>query len=137
MQVKPHLRPDGVLVGLQNAMTKADVVGTSRTVGPVIKMAAEIFTSEHAKRPTPAEGAWFRLGAMDPGQPNFSPAEFTSSFQSWIGSSEAREIRRAIQMDFAPQRRLAKQRRTGSRGAAPLLRPIDITTWDSAPRVMY
>jgi len=40
-------------------------------------------------------------------------------------------------MHFALQRRLAKQRRTGTRGAGPLSRLIDVTTWDSAPMIMY
>jgi hypothetical protein len=65
-----------------------DVVAASRMVGVI-----EI-TPELAKRHTPAERTWFGLGGMDPGAPNFSPAEFTRSDR--IGD-EAREIHRAIQ----------------------------------------
>jgi 2-dehydropantoate 2-reductase len=45
--IKPHLRQDGVIVALQNAMTMADIVdivGPPRTLGCIIEMAAEVFT---------------------------------------------------------------------------------------------
>jgi hypothetical protein len=80
-------------------------------------------TPELAKRHTPAERTWFGLGGMDPGPPNFSPAEFTRSDRI---EDEAGEIHRTIQWTSLRGGISAKQRPTGTRGAAPLLRFIDI-----------
>ena len=67
--IKPYLAPDGLLVGLQNAMTAeliAEVVGPSRTIGCVVELSAELFTPGVAQRNTPPEKTWFGLGSLDP-----------------------------------------------------------------------
>jgi 2-dehydropantoate 2-reductase len=66
--IRPHLKPDGLLVGLQNGMTVADVVdivGSDRTVGCVVELSSELFTPGHVKRNTPPEKTWFALGSPD------------------------------------------------------------------------
>src|SRR5262245_19959268 len=67
--IKPYLAPDGLLVGLQNAMTAeviADVVGPSRTLGCVVELSSELFTPGVVRRNTPPERTWFGLGSLDP-----------------------------------------------------------------------
>ena len=54
--IKPYLAPDGMLIGMQNAMeavTIAEVVGAERTVGCVIELSSEMFTPGLVKRNTP------------------------------------------------------------------------------------
>ena len=66
--IRPHLKPDGLLVGLQNGMTVetvVDVVGSSRTVGCVVELSSELFTPGIVKRNTPPEKTWFALGSPD------------------------------------------------------------------------
>jgi 2-dehydropantoate 2-reductase len=67
--IKPYLQPDGVVVGLQNGMTTADiadVVNSSRTLGCVIEMAADMFEPGIVTRHTPADRTWFGLGNIHP-----------------------------------------------------------------------
>ena len=67
--IKPHLKDDGLLVGLQNAMTALEIqeiVGPKRTIGCVVELSSEIFTPGLVQRNTPPEKAWFGLGALDP-----------------------------------------------------------------------
>ena len=55
--IKPYLASDGLLVGVQNAMTAgtiADVVGPTRTLGCVVELSSEIFTPGIVQRNTPA-----------------------------------------------------------------------------------
>jgi 2-dehydropantoate 2-reductase len=66
--IKPHLQDDGLLVGIQNAMTVddiIDVVGPSRTLGCVVELSSEIFTPGIVQRNTPPERTWFGIGSMD------------------------------------------------------------------------
>jgi 2-dehydropantoate 2-reductase len=66
--IKPYLRPDGVLVGVQNGMnddTLASIVGRSRVVGCAIELSAEIFTPGEVQRNTTRKGTWFTLGELD------------------------------------------------------------------------
>jgi 2-dehydropantoate 2-reductase len=66
--IKPHLQDDGLLVGIQNAMTVdnvVDVVGPSRTLGCVVELSSEIFTPGIVQRNTPPERTWFGIGSMD------------------------------------------------------------------------
>ena len=45
--IKPHLKSDGMMIGMQNGMVAdviADVVGIERTVGCVIELSSEMFT---------------------------------------------------------------------------------------------
>jgi 2-dehydropantoate 2-reductase len=67
--IKPYLRPDGLVVGIQNAMTAeeiAEVVGPSRTIGCVVELSSEIFTPGIVQRNTPVAKTWFGLGSLDP-----------------------------------------------------------------------
>ena len=66
--IKPHLKPDGVLVGVQNGMNDdslASIVGRSRTVGAAIELSAEIFTPGLVQRNTTHKGTWFAVGELD------------------------------------------------------------------------
>src|SRR5215813_14039961 len=61
--IKPHLKPDGFLVGLQNGMTAgviADVVGASRTLGCVPELSSHCFVPGSFP-PTP--DTWLRQGS--------------------------------------------------------------------------
>ena len=67
--IKPYLAPDGLLVGVQNAMTAgtiADVVGPARTLGCVVELSSEIFTPGIVQRNTPPAGTWFGVGSLEP-----------------------------------------------------------------------
>jgi 2-dehydropantoate 2-reductase len=66
--IKPYLHDDGLLVGIQNAMTAneiADVVGGARTIGCVVELSSEIFTPGIVQRNTPPAKTWFGLGSLD------------------------------------------------------------------------
>ena len=66
--IEPYLAPDGLMVGIQNAMTAgeiAEIVGPDRTVGCVIELSAELFTPGVAQRNTPSSGTWLGIGALD------------------------------------------------------------------------
>ena len=66
--IKPYLRRDGVLVGVQNGMNDdsiASIVGRSRTVGCVVELSAEIFTPGLVRRNTTHKGTWFAVGELD------------------------------------------------------------------------
>ena len=68
--IKPYLAPDGMLIGMQNAMeagTIADVVGAERTIGCVIELSSEMFTPGLVKRNTPPQKTWIGLGALGGG----------------------------------------------------------------------
>jgi 2-dehydropantoate 2-reductase len=67
--IKPYLKPDGFLVGLQNAMTAsdiADVVGSHRTLGCVPELSSYCFVPGEIKRNTAPERTWFALGSFHP-----------------------------------------------------------------------
>ena len=67
--VKPHLRPDGLFVGLQNGLCDEDIasiVGRHRTIGCVVQLAAETFEPGRILRRMPAATTWFGVGALDP-----------------------------------------------------------------------
>jgi len=67
--IKPYLADDGLLIGLQNAMTVddiAEIVGASRTIGCVVELSSEIFTPGLVQRNTDREKTWFGLGSIDP-----------------------------------------------------------------------
>jgi 2-dehydropantoate 2-reductase len=66
--IKPYLKPNGVLVGVQNGMnddTLASVVGRERVVGCCIELSAEIFTPGRVQRNTTHKGTWFAVGELD------------------------------------------------------------------------
>src|SRR6202171_1855471 len=67
--IKPYLKPDGFLIGLQNGMTAsiiADVVGPSRTLGCVPELSSYCFVPGQIKRNTAPERTWFALGSFHP-----------------------------------------------------------------------
>jgi len=67
--IKPYLADDGLVIGIQNAMTVADIadiVGPSRTIGCVVELSSEIFTPGIVQRNTPRDRTWFGLGSVDP-----------------------------------------------------------------------
>ena len=69
--IKPYLCEDGLLIGIQNAITVNDIVeivGAERTLGCVVELSSEIFTPGLVQRNTPPEKTWFALGNIKPGK---------------------------------------------------------------------
>lgn len=67
--IKPYLKDDGFLIGVQNGMTAetiADVVGPSRTLGCVVELSSYCFTPGEIKRNTAPEKTWFGIGSFHP-----------------------------------------------------------------------
>src|SRR5258708_24780753 len=67
--IKPYLKPDGFLVGVQNGMTAsiiADVVGPSRTLGCVPELSSYCFVPGEIKRTAAPARTWFALGRFHP-----------------------------------------------------------------------
>src|SRR5262249_29438994 len=68
--IKPYLAPDGMLIGMQNAMealTIVDVVGAAHTVGCVIELSSEMFTPGLVRRNTEPARTWIGLGSLGGG----------------------------------------------------------------------
>lgn len=66
--IKPYLKEDGLLVGVQNAMMLGDIeeiVGPERTLGCVMEMSSEIFTPGIVQRNTTQSHTWFGLGSVN------------------------------------------------------------------------
>lgn len=66
--IKPHLKSDGVLVGVMNGMNDdslASIVGRNRTIGCCIELSAEIFDPGLVQRNTTHKGTWFAVGELD------------------------------------------------------------------------
>jgi len=66
--IKPYLKDDGLLVGIQNAMMLDDIVdilGASRTIGCVVELSSEIFSPGVVQRNTTPSHTWFGLGSVD------------------------------------------------------------------------
>ncbi|MDE0539865.1 MAG: hypothetical protein OXH94_14205 [Rhodospirillales bacterium] len=67
--MEPHLAEDGLMIGIQNAMTAGiieDVAGPERTLGCVVELSSEIFTPGLVQRNTPPAKTWFGIGALNP-----------------------------------------------------------------------
>ena len=65
--IKPYLKPDGVLVSVQNSLNDewlAPIVGVTRDIGCVIELSAEIFTPGLVQRNTSHHATWFGLGEL-------------------------------------------------------------------------
>src|SRR5260221_1327236 len=89
--IKPYLAPDGMLIGMQNAMeavTIADVVGGERTIACVIELSSEMFTPGLVKRNTPPQKTWIGLGTLDGG-----PAHRLTEMQVLLGPVGKVEIK--------------------------------------------
>ncbi len=68
--IKPHLKSDGMLIGMQNTMVAgdiADVVGVERTIGCVIELSSEMFTPGLVRRNTEPARTWIGLGSLGGG----------------------------------------------------------------------
>ena len=66
--IKPYLKEDGLLVGVQNAMMLDDIeeiVGPERTLGCVMEMSSEIFTPGIVQRNTTRDHTWFGIGSVN------------------------------------------------------------------------
>jgi len=67
--IKPYLKEDGFLVGIQNGMTAetiAEVVGPARTLGCVVELSSYCFVPGEIKRNTAPERTWFGIGSFNP-----------------------------------------------------------------------
>jgi 2-dehydropantoate 2-reductase len=67
--IEPHLKPDGLVVGVQNGMTHdtvADVVGAHRAIGSVIEISSMMFEPGVVERHSPPSRSWFAVGSTDP-----------------------------------------------------------------------
>lgn len=67
--IKPLLKEDSLVVGLQNGMSIDDmmhVVGAERTIGAVIEVASNMFNPGVVVRQTPPAGSWFAVGSLHP-----------------------------------------------------------------------
>jgi 2-dehydropantoate 2-reductase len=68
--IKPHLAPDGMLIGMQNGMVAdqiVDVVGAERTIGCVVELSSEMFTPGLVRRNTEPARTWIGLGPLGGG----------------------------------------------------------------------
>jgi len=66
--IKPLVKPNGLVVGVQSGMTMEDVasiVGPERTLGAVIEVTSNMFQPGIVVRQTPPSGSWFGIGAFD------------------------------------------------------------------------
>jgi len=66
----PHLAGDGLMIGIQNAMTAGEIrkiAGPERTFGCVIELSSELFTPGLVQRNTPPARTWFGLGCLEGG----------------------------------------------------------------------
>jgi 2-dehydropantoate 2-reductase len=67
--IEPHLKPDGLVAGVQNGMTTdviADVVGPERTMGCVIEVSSTMFDPGIVRRDSPPSRSWFAVGGIHP-----------------------------------------------------------------------
>jgi 2-dehydropantoate 2-reductase len=65
--IKPSLKPDGVLVCLQNSFNDewvAPMIGYERDIGAVIELSAEIFEPGLVKRNSDHNHSWFAVGEL-------------------------------------------------------------------------
>jgi 2-dehydropantoate 2-reductase len=66
--IKPYLKPDGVLVSLQNSLNDewiAPIIGYERDIASVVELSSEIFEPGLVKRNTDNTHTWFALGELD------------------------------------------------------------------------
>ncbi|MGA7817534.1 ketopantoate reductase family protein [Caballeronia sp.] len=66
--IEPYVKPDGLVVGLQNGMSIdaiASVVGVNQTVGAVIEIASNMFIPGITNRQNDHDTSWFAVGGFD------------------------------------------------------------------------
>lgn len=67
--IKPYLKEDGLLIGVQNGMSIddiAEIVGTNRTLGCVIEITSAMEVAGVVERHSGPERSWFALGSLVP-----------------------------------------------------------------------
>lgn len=67
--IEPYLKPDGLLVGVQNAMMAEDIaaiVGPSRTLGCVVELGSQLSIPGIVQRNSARDKSWFGVGSLDP-----------------------------------------------------------------------
>ena len=67
--IEPYVKPDGLVVGVQNGMTTdvvAEVVGRERTLGCVIEISSMMFQPGIVQRHSPPSRSWFAVGSAAP-----------------------------------------------------------------------
>ena len=67
--IKPYLKPDGLVAGVQNGMSVDDiaaVVGPERTMGCVIEVSSMMWEPGIVERNSPPSRSWFAVGSIDP-----------------------------------------------------------------------
>lgn len=67
--IEPYVKPDGLVVGVQNGMTAetvAGVVGLRRAMGCVIEISSMMFEPGIVERHSPPSRSWFAVGSSDP-----------------------------------------------------------------------
>jgi 2-dehydropantoate 2-reductase len=92
--IKPHDKPDGMLIGMQNGMVAdviRDVIGPWRTLGCVVELSSEMFTPGRVKRNTPPQKTWIGLGTLEGG-----PAERLTEMQALLSPVGQVEIKADI-----------------------------------------
>ena len=65
--IKPYLKPDGVLVSVQNSLNDewvAPIIGYERDVATVVELSAEVFEPARVKRNTDRSHTWFAVGEL-------------------------------------------------------------------------
>ncbi len=66
--IKPLVKDDGVVIGLQNGMSMQDILdimGPKRTLGGVIELGSNMFTPGEVERHNGYHNSWFALGAYN------------------------------------------------------------------------
>jgi len=65
--IKPHFKPRGVLVSIQNSMNNEwliPIIGYQKNIGCVVELSAELFEPGRIKRNTDSNKTWFALGEL-------------------------------------------------------------------------
>ena len=89
--IKPHLASNGMLIGMQNAMTAgtiSEVVGPERTIGCVVELSSEMFTPGLVKRNTPPQRTWIGLGSLNSDDRSPIRRDQGAAQSSWTGRDQ-------------------------------------------------
>lgn len=68
--IKPYLKPDGLMVAIQNGMTAediAEIAGPGRSMGCVLEISAGLYEPGTVIRDSPPDRSWFAVGSLDDG----------------------------------------------------------------------
>lgn len=66
--IKPYLKPDGLMVAIQNGMTAEEVAGIAgpgRSLGCVLEISAGLYEPGVIIRDSPPDRSWFAVGSLD------------------------------------------------------------------------